>query len=155
MAEIKTITPDEFRAKFPSKPGIQIEAGRPPNFAAICRVFPQSANKGTIFTYGKTIYVSDGAALPRSLIAHEVVHVAQQAMMGAEEWWDRYLLDAKFRFGQELEAHRQEYAVAITEGGRNHRRVALSKIAQRLSGPLYGRCVTMSAARNLIQIGSK
>ena len=127
--------------------GIQILAGRPPNFKEICRVFPQSANKGTIFTYGKVIYVSDGSPLPRSLIAHEVIHVQQQEVMGAVEWWDRYLHDAKFRFGQELAAHRQEYVVACLEGGRTHRRVALAKIAQRLSGPLYGRCVTMNEAK--------
>jgi hypothetical protein len=146
------ITRAELEQKFPNEPGINIKAGRPPNFKAICKVFPQSAVKGTIFTYGHTIWVSDGAPLPKSLVAHEVVHVTQQEMMTPEEWWDRYLLDPKFRFGQETAAHVMEYATACEGAGRTERRRALAHIAKRLSGPLYGNMTTYAKAKELLQL---
>jgi hypothetical protein len=147
-----TATRDELAERFPSEPGISIKAGRPPNFAAICKVFPQAAVKGTIFTYGHTIWVSDGAPLPKSLVAHEVVHVTQQELMTPEEWWDRYLVDPAFRFGQETAAHIMEYATTCEGAGRTERRQALAKIAARLSGPLYGHMTTLAKAREILKL---
>jgi hypothetical protein len=142
----------ELEARFPKEEGISIKAGRPPNFAAICRVFPRAAERGTIFTYGHTVWVSDGADLPRSLVAHETVHVTQQELMGPEEWWDRYLTDPAFRFGQETAAHIMEYSVACEGAGRNVRRQQLARIAKRLSGPLYGHMTTYAKARELLKL---
>lgn len=132
--------------------GIQIVAGRPPNFAAIVKAFPQAArDKTTIFTYGHVIYVSDGKQMPRSIIAHETVHVVQQDLIGRDEWWTNYLADKKFRFEMELAAHRIEHAVAMTEGNHDHRRRVTALIAKRLSGPLYGRMCTLNKAKQLIK----
>ena len=131
--------------------GIVIKAGRPPNFAAIVKRFPAAIKRGTIFTYGKEIYVTDNKDLPRSLIAHEVVHVDQQAVMGRDAWWDRYLLDKEFRFQMELAAHIMEYATLAQGAGRHERRAGLVKIAKRLSGPLYGNMTTLAKARELIK----
>lgn len=133
---------------------VAFRAGRPPNFAAIAKVFPAAHNLGTIFTYGNVIYVANGAGLPRSLIAHEVIHVKQQELYGRDEWWDRYLTDKQWRFEQELAAHRMELATTLQEGGRQHRRVATQAIAKRLSGPLYGHVVTFAKAKQLLSIAA-
>lgn len=132
-------------------PQIEIIKGLPPNFEAIARVLPAARKPGTIFTYGHQIYVSDGAALPKSLVAHEVVHVQQQELYGRDEWWDRYLKDIDFRFQMELAAHRMEFTVAGTEGNRHDRRKAEKLIAARLAGPLYGNACTVDKARRLLK----
>lgn len=131
-------------------PPIEILSGRPPNFDAIARVLPAAHKSNTIFTYGHIIYVADGKPLPGSLIAHETVHVQQQWLAGRDEWWDRYLHDIKFRFQQELAAHRMEYIVAMKEGNRQARRRAEKTIAQRLAGPLYGKVCSVTRAKELI-----
>lgn len=130
---------------------IRFKTGRPPNFAAIAAVFPTAHQPGTIFTYGNVIYVSDGAPLSKSLIAHEVVHVEQQSIYGRDAWWERYLTDRAFRFQQELAAHRMEHTVALAEGSRRDRRLAEKQIAARLSGPLYGHACTLAQARRLLR----
>ena len=130
---------------------IEIIKGLPPNFDAIARVLPAARQKGTIFTYGHQIYVSDGAALPKSIVAHEVVHVEQQFLYGRDEWWDRYLSDIDFRFQMELAAHRMEHTVAMSEGARHERRRAEKLIAQRLAGPLYGNACTVARAHALLK----
>lgn len=144
----------EVAGRFPEPEGITFKHGRPPNFEAIAKVFPAARQLGTIFTYGNVIYVSDGAQLPRSLVAHETVHVAQQEFVGRDEWWDRYLHDRTFRFNQELDAHRVELRIAVQEGGRAHRRMVRSLIAKRLSGPLYGHACTLATARKLLKEAS-
>lgn len=140
-------------APLPNDMGITIKAGRPPNWEAIARAIPASTKLGTLFTYGNVIYVTDGKPIPRSIVAHETVHVRQQELIGRDEWWDRYLKDREFRFGQELEAHRVELAVALTEGGRKHKRMVAALIAKRLASPLYGNACPLPRARKLLGIG--
>ena len=136
--------------------GITFVTGRPPNFAEIVKVFPHAIrDKSTIFTYGKVIYVSDGADLPRSIVAHETVHVAQQEIIGRDQWWQAYLADVKFRFEMEVAAHRIEHAVAMSEGNHDMRRKMTALIAKRLSGPLYGRMCTYAKAKQLLKEKSK
>lgn len=132
---------------------IEILKGRPPNFDAIQRKLRGAWGKTTVFTYGHQIYVADGKPIPKSIVAHEVIHVRQQEIMGRDEWWERYLADPAFRFSQELEAHRMELSVALTEGGRKHRRMVAALIAKRLSGPLYDNHCTLSHAKKLLHIG--
>ncbi len=130
---------------------MEIIAGRPPNFEQIARAFPAARALGTIFTYGEKVYVSDGAKLPPSLIAHECVHILQQGKE-PQAWWDLYIANARFRFEQELEAHRKELELARGEGNRKHRRMVLTAIAKRLSGPLYGNCVPLARAKKLLEV---
>lgn len=131
---------------------IRFEAGYPPNIDAIAKVLPGARGKAVIFTYGHTIYVANGKPIPKSLIAHECVHVQQQDMFGRDEWWDRYLRDKKFRFQMELAAHRMELTIALTEGSRHHRRMVTKAIAKRLSGPLYGKTCTLTQARKMLGV---
>lgn len=117
----------------------KVVVGRPPNFDEIAQVFPLARRSTTIFAYGDTIFISnDTVILPPQLIAHERVHLARQSELGAEEWWNRYLADTKFRYEEELLAHRAEYRVMTSaEASRNIRRSAGRTVAKRLTAPLY------------------
>lgn len=111
----------------------------PPNYPEIRRAFPHIRGRDIIFAYGDKIFYPSGKPLPDSLIAHETVHGQRQAGDPAG-WWKRYLVDASFRFEEELLAHRAEYRA----GG------DLAEIAKRLSGPLYGANISLDRAREMI-----
>ena len=123
----------------------------PPRYKEIVAAFPEATKRGVIFTFGDTVYVPDGETLTPSLKSHEAVHVTRQVKMGADLWWDKYLVDPQFRLDEELPAHRAEYYAfkSIT-----HDRAQVSQhlnlIAGRLAGPLYGGLVTLAGARRLI-----
>jgi hypothetical protein len=130
---------------------LRIASGRPPNFDAIAAVFQLATRSGTIFTYGDTVYVSDGTELSPALKAHEAVHVDRQRSFGRDLWWERYLKDAEFRLAEELPAHRAEYQTfRSTCRDPNARSRALNAIAARLSGPLYGGLISLVEARRRI-----
>ncbi len=120
----------------------------PPNFADIVATFPFAAHPGTMFCHGRAIYIPNGGEVTPALMAHETVHADRQ---GADPvgWWARYLVDAKFRFDEELPAHQAEYRW-FDGMPRPERRAMLRQIAQRLAGPLYGRLVTPHEAKRLI-----
>jgi hypothetical protein len=130
---------------------VNIVSGTPPNFEAIVAVFPAAERKGVVFAYGDTVYVNGDATLPAQLVVHESVHLEQQRAMGGPEiWWSRYLVDARFRYQEELVAHRAEYRTLkrISNGlAKKHLRF----IAERLSSPLYGSVVTLQQARKAIK----
>lgn len=123
---------------------------RPPNFAAILKVFPKASMPGVIFAYNDAIYVPSGNDLPLELIAHEMVHLARQKehIGGAEGWWDDYLVSVNFRFMEELLAHRAEYQSLIARAmNRKARKMALLHVAQKLAAPLYGNMVSVKQAK--------
>lgn len=111
----------------------------PPNYAEICRVFPAARRPGVVFAYGDKIFVPSGIELSHDLKVHEAVHCIRQKEIGVAFWWDKYLTDDRFRYHEELMAHRAEYR-SMTRGNpnRNQRRAALKIVAQRLASPLYG-----------------
>ena len=54
------------------------------------------------------------------------------AVMSAESWWDLYILDPEFRYGEELLAHVEEYriqAAVLTD------RNARAKLSMRTAAP--------------------
>jgi len=121
----------------------------PPNIDEIRKVFPLTGQE--IFAWGNQIYNPSGSKLPQWLIAHETVHKAQQGK-DPQAWWDRYLIDPPWRFEQELEAHRVEYAHYCAAGfNRNRRRAMLKALARRLSSPMYGRIAPFKLCRLLIK----
>lgn len=134
--------------------GMSIVIGDPPNIADIAEVFPmvrERRTKGIFFCYGDTIYNPSGRVIPIELIAHECIHSLQQADWGVQFWWARYLTDKQYRFDQELEAHRVEYASFVEQGNnRVFRRRYLAGVAERLAGPLYGNMCKKREAMRLI-----
>lgn len=101
----------------------------------------------TVWTYGDTIYCKN---MPSdNLLAHELVHVKQQTLIGADEWWMKYFADPEFRLSQEVEAYRAQYKHFPTNNREIKARV-LVQFAQALSGEMYGKIITFGEAVKLI-----
>ena len=120
----------------------------PPNYLAIRRALgrpPQTA----IYCWEDAVYNPGRVFVSDQLLAHEAVHSAQQAKMGAANWWDAYLRSVEFRFRQELSAHVAEY-LAHAEADRPR---ALALISDRLASRMYGSMCSRMAARDLLTRG--
>lgn len=119
----------------------------PPNYDQIVAAvgpLPPSV----VFAYGDAVYSPSGAELPADLVAHEEVHLRQQAEIGGPEvWWERYLADRDFRLEQELEAYRVQIAF---HGDRAARRACFRRVARDLARPMYGSLVSAEQARRLL-----
>lgn len=123
---------------------------RPPNFDDIVAVLPAASRPGAIFSYGETVFAPGLRDLSPSLKAHEAVHGQRQGRTddAIRAWWERYLRDPAFRLDEELPAHRAEYRTYRNRTrDRNDVSAYLNIIADRLSGPLYGRLLTPRQAR--------
>lgn len=134
---------------------MKIVAGLPPNFAKIAAALPGARTPNAIFCYGDTVYVANGQAIPRWLADHEAVHAQQQSIVGLDKWWDLYIDDPRFRFSQEIDAHRTEWrSWMVATGGtwrnRADRRRYMRICAGRLSGSLYGSLASFDEAKRLI-----
>lgn len=124
---------------------MKIKNTKPKYFWVLKYFFPEADwDKGVIVTYGKNVYCKHKLTDP--LIAHEFTHVRQQTF--PIYWWFKYALSPKFRFSQELPAHRAEYQAI--KGYDNNKKEWLKLIAGRLSGPLYNNMVTLEEAKRLI-----
>lgn len=131
---------------------MEIKVEKPPNFEDIAAVFPMVRTQtGILYCWNHYIYNPDDVKLTAPLISHEEIHSDQQDGQ-PEDWWKKYLNDNVFRFHQELEAHRAEYQrFYVGSDIRNERRQYLKFCAKRLSGPLYGNCVTFEKAVKMIK----
>lgn len=126
---------------------------KPPNWDAIIKVFPHVALKtGVLFCHGDKIYNPSKVHIPTHLLAHECVHSLQQKDgITVEEWWDAYLKSPEFRFDQETEAHCVELEEYNLNFNRVDRRQYIHRVADRLSGPLYGNLTTHRKAVRLLK----
>lgn len=127
---------------------IEIRVEFPPNIDIIRETFPLTGQE--IFAWNPIIY-SPTPDLPQWLIDHEKVHFEQQGDH-IEDWWDRYINDVAFRLRQEIPAHIQE----LKTFKRLHKdgNVVIRKrieLAKRLSGPLYGKLISMSGAMEYLK----
>ncbi len=126
---------------------MKIVIAQPPNIKEIRKTF--TINETVIFAYGDTIYNPEGIHIDRPMTIHEEVHSRQQAAIGVEVWWKKYLADPTFRCEQEKEAYRAQYrAVNITD--RNKKFMYARRIALALSGPVYGNCIAYNDALKFI-----
>lgn len=99
------------------------------------------------FTYGDTIYAKRDLSF--GLVAHEIIHIIQQKNIGKDIWWRRFLNDFLFRLEQEVEAYRNQYRVYKLNDPVGAE-VELERIAQDLSGKMYGNIVDFDRAKELI-----
>lgn len=134
---------------------MRIEIARPPMFAEIDAAF-HVAGKPVLFAWGDTIYNPEGGKVTKELVEHEFIHCAQQGAYegGVDAWWKQYLIDAQFRFSQELPAHQQEYR-AYCKRHATGRSKYLDHVATKLSSPLYGLNRTYDAVRHAIITGAE
>ena len=113
----------------------------PPNHEDIL-AHGMNPSSRVVYTYGDTIYNPSGAVIPEDVIRHEEVHFKQQGD-NPDAWWQRYLMDALFRVGQESEAYATQYDFICTYvKDRNKRLKVLLDLSRILSSPIYG--VTLS-----------
>lgn len=129
---------------------MKVVAGKPPIYDDIVRAIGRPP-AGACFTWGDTLYAPAGVHLDPAFMEHEATHSRQQRGMGAGPWWAKYLESPEFRLEQEVEAYRRQYRFACLAGlSRQLRRAMARKLAGDLSGPMYGRIVSRSAALALI-----
>ena len=98
----------------------------------------------TIFTYGDTIYNPSGSLLQQDIIAHETIHSIEQ-VNDPEAWWERYILDVKFRLDQEVMAYQVQWK-QIQKMPYKNKFLELHRIALDLCGPMYGNIITYPQA---------
>lgn len=137
----------------PVAPNVEIVYGeRPPNFDKILAVFPLAMSPSVIFAYGDKIFVPGGKEIPPEILAHERVHCERQLMMGVEAWWDRYLIDPRFRYEEELLAHQVEYSfLRGLYPGQARKKSILKHVAGKLSSRLYGAMVSLEQAKKALK----
>lgn len=118
---------------------MKITVGYPPNIEAIKKKF--KIHDGVVFTYGDTLYSPKGFSISPELFQHEAIHTKQQGD-DPKGWWDRYLVDDKFRLEQELEAYRKQYrALKAKTKDRNYLFNYAKKLASDMSSALYGNII--------------
>jgi hypothetical protein len=127
---------------------------KPPNYDAIAKTFNIKGRTNIVFAYGDKLYVPGGKSVnvDTHLLVHEETHANQQAMIGVEKWWERYLEDADFRFLQELEAYRNQYR-SMNILPLKHRLDYLNHIATDLAGEMYGNLLSKEDAIRAITDG--
>ena len=103
-------------------------------------------DENTIFAYDEDIYTNN--PLPIDLLAHEIVHLAQQKEYGVKKWVDKYLKDKKFRLKQELEAYKEQLKYYKDRNDKNRARIVF---AEQLSSSLYKLDITKQEAFNLLK----
>lgn len=124
--------------------------GFPPNIKQIDEVLHTASKPRVVYTYGDTVYIPNGEPLSDDLEVHEAVHIDQQAEIGAEQWWAKFLEDPEFRLSQELEAYRAQWKFIEANKNRKVKRAMLKSIVDSLASSLYGKMITKSEAESLL-----
>jgi hypothetical protein len=120
----------------------------PPNIDELRKHFTPGSY--TVFTYGDTLYNPHAHDLPEHILRHEETHARQQLQPAL--WWERYVNEPSFRYEQELEAYRAQYAFIKTEvHDRNKLYDIAYRLASELSGPMYGNIVSGAVALKAIR----
>lgn len=113
-------------------------------------------NDDIAFTYGDTVHVAEGYISP-DVEVHEGIHIVQQAShpRGPAGWWEDYFKNPHFRLLQEVMAYRAQYHFISSHcKDRNRANAMLMTLAGHLSGPMYGKMISMREALLYIK-GSK
>jgi len=105
-------------------------------------------HQGIIITYGDTVYCK--VDISPDLKVHEETHIRQQAVMGKDLWWEKYLSDKKFRLSQEVEAYRNQM-VYIKKNYSNVEIKSLKKGIVQDMCTLYDGMCTIKQARKLLR----
>ena len=79
---------------------------KPPIFDRLHKAFGVEWGGDLVIAYGDTIYHTN--KLDPSVIVHESVHLKRQGK-DPNGWYESYIRDKKFRFGEELLAYRMQY----------------------------------------------
>lgn len=122
----------------------------PPNYNEIFQVFPNLEEHRPIFAYGDTIYNPFKVKVTPDLEVHESTHTKQQGN-SPEIWWTKYLFDKHFRLEQEIEAYGEQLRFIQGKVGGKLYDWVKQKMAEALSGELYGNLLTYGEAESKIR----
>ena len=123
---------------------------RPPIMDRLEKAFGVKWGGTLVVAYGDTIYHT--LPLDPSVIVHENVHLKRQDGK-PDQWYESYIRDPKFRFGEELLAYRAQYHfLKETTRDRNELARHWFRLAKDLSGKMYGEVVTHQEALKLIKM---
>ena len=130
---------------------IKIVEKFPPNYKEIEKTFDLS-DKKPVFTYGDTIFNPHKVDIVDHLMEHEMVHMRQQALVGVDNWWSKYLINAEFRLEQEIEAYSWQYEFVKRQGHLYKTLDAfLDQLASLLSGKMYNNLLDFGKAKSKIR----
>lgn len=121
---------------------------KPPIYDRLHEKFGVEFKNGIAIAYGDTVHCVNN--LTTDMEVHEKVHFVQQAKVGLQEWWNKYIDDPGFRLAQELEAYRAQYKYLIGYAPKNYTYGRLQEIAKDLSGPMYGSMMSFEEAKQAI-----
>lgn len=128
----------------------KFSSAKPPIYQQCVDKFGINWHKGIIFTYGDTIHSKN--PISKQKIAHESVHIRQQAVYGVNDWWNKYFEDEGFRLDQETEAYRQEAKwIRANVRDKNKASSLKTQLARDLSSSMYGKII--SYAQAVVNIG--
>lgn len=135
---------------------MKIVKAYPPNIDQIRARF--KINNRVVFSYGDILYNPGGGHVDDSLMEHEKTHSEQQGD-DVEGWWQEYIENKDFRFGQEVLAYQKQYQwfkenrCQKPNGKIRHERLRklLVRIAKDLSGEIYGFGITYEEAKKVIK----
>ena len=86
---------------------VKIVPGYPPNYEVIKQYLNPPLQ--AVFPYGDKIFNPSGQEIPEDILFHESIHRKQQESFGtADLWWDKYLIDRKYRLMCEVEAYGEQ-----------------------------------------------
>lgn len=129
---------------------MKFSSEKPPIFNKLHDAFGVEWGGNLCIAYADTIWHSK--PLDPSVIVHESVHLMRQNGK-SDEWFEKYIKDPKFRFGEEILAYREQYKfIKDTHKDRNIVARLLYKLASDLSSPMYGSIVTQAEAMKLIKM---
>ncbi len=124
----------------------------PPNYKKIKAVFGE--DERCVYCYGD-IYNPHKIPLEHHIIVHEKVHSEQQAELGIDYWWMRYLDDKEFRLKMELEAYAIQYKYAKEIANNKSVKLFLEDISGVLASEVYGNLLSQSEAETKIRVMAK
>lgn len=123
----------------------------PPNIEDIKKYFPHYEKHQPLFCYGDTIYNPFKLEVAKDLEVHEEVHSKQQGEF-PDVWYYKYFNDLQFRLEQEKEAYGEQYKfIKGLDMSRNLKDWKKEKMAEALSGELYGNLISYVEAERLIR----
>ena len=131
---------------------VKISTKKPPKWVlnAVKKKWGVLWENGIIFTYDGIISSCLGI-MTEDLLAHEGNHIIQQGN-DPKEWWEKYLADDEFRYGQELECYQKQYEwISKRITNKSEKFKLLRHYAAALSGGMYGELVNLTKAMSDIQ----
>src|SRR3990167_676952 len=122
----------------------------PPIFGRLEKAFGVEWGGDLVIAYDGTIYHTN--QLDTSVIVHESVHLKRQGK-NSDAWYESYIRDPKFRFGEELLAYREQYSF-LKEITRDRNELARRwyRLAKDLSSAMYGSVISHQEALKLIAL---